>query len=68
MSSTGVPSMRSTPEMYTVRFFMSTLSIFANVMPIGFGRCGDRVLKIPTLSLRSGGEIFAYKYIVVADD
>lgn len=49
--------------MHTVRFFMSMLSIFASVMPIGFGRCGDRVLKIPTRSLSSGGEILAYKYI-----
>lgn len=46
--------------MYTARSFMSTLSILANVMPIGFGRCGDRVLKMPTRSFSIGGEIFAY--------
>ncbi len=46
---TGVLSTKSTPERYKKPFSTSTETILQTLRPIGFGRCGDRVEKTPTL-------------------
>ena len=50
MSRTGLPSMTSAPEMVTVRFVASTLSMRTRERPTGLGRCGVRVASTPTLT------------------
>ena len=69
MSNTGLPSMTSAPEMSTVRFLASTLSMRTRLSPTGLGRCGVRVARTPTLALEPpcprpcprGGRILAGK-------
>ena len=57
MSSTGVPSIRSSPERYN--FLPRMLLTRARVMPTGFGRWGEREANMPIFLSNLGGRILA---------